>query len=150
VIELKVDGGILQSRIAKRAAETTARGEALRPDDNPDVLRTRIQAYREQTAPLVDYYRWQGTLKTVDGMAGIPEVARAIDQALAEGAKENKKKAPLRQAAAKPAAPKRKVANPAARKAAPRSPRAAAGRKPARKAIAGGKSAVHRRKSSRG
>jgi len=150
VIELKVDGGILQSRIAKRAAETTARGEALRPDDNPDVLRTRIQAYREQTAPLVDYYRWQGTLKTVDGMAGIPEVARAIDQALAEGAKENKKKAPRRQAAAKPAAPKRKVANPAARKAAPRSPRPAAGRKPARKPVAGGKSAVHKRKSSRG
>jgi len=147
VIELKVDGSILQDRIAKRAAETTARGEALRPDDNPDVLRTRIQAYREQTAPLVDYYRWQGTLKSVDGMAAIPEVARAIDQALAGGAK---KKAPRKQAAAKPAAPKRKVAKPAARKPPVRSPRASAARKPARKAVTGSKSALHKRKSSRG
>ena len=147
VIELRVDGNILQDRIAKRAAETTARGEALRPDDNPDVLRTRIQCYREQTAPLVDYYRWQGTLKSVDGMAAIPEVARAIDQALAGGAK---KKTPRKPAAAKPAAAKRKVAKPAARKSPARSPRALAGRKPARKAVTGGKSAVHKRKSSRG
>src|SRR5207248_7573507 len=81
VIELRCDGSILQHRIANRAAQAKARGEALRPDDNPDILRTRIEAYREQTAPLADYYRWQSTLRTVDGMADIPEVARAIDQA---------------------------------------------------------------------
>src|SRR5436305_765499 len=51
VIELKVDGRILQERIARRAREAQARGEALRPDDNPDVLRRRLEAYREQTAP---------------------------------------------------------------------------------------------------
>ncbi len=87
VIELKVDGGILHRRIANRIEEARARGEALRPDDDPEVLKRRIEAYRDQTAPLVDYYRWQGSLKTVDGMAAIPEVARAIDQALAAGAK---------------------------------------------------------------
>jgi adenylate kinase len=145
VIELKVDGGILQQRIATRAAETQARGEALRPDDNPEVLRTRIQAYREQTAPLVDYYRWQGVLKTVDGMAAIADVARAIDQTLAAPAK---KKAVRKRPAAKPAAGKRKAAKPVGRKAAAaaRSPRAATRGKPA----AGRKSAVHKRKSSRG
>src|SRR5437870_961704 len=74
---------VAKHRIVHRAQEAQARGEALRPDDNPDVLRRRLEAYREQTAPLVDYYRWQGTLKTVDGMASIPEVAKAIDEALA-------------------------------------------------------------------
>jgi adenylate kinase len=83
-IELKVDADILHKRIASRIAESTARGESLRSDDDPEVLRRRIEAYREQTAPLVDYYRWQGALKSVDGMASIDKVAAAIDRALAE------------------------------------------------------------------
>lgn len=82
VIELKVDEGILLDRIEKRIAETTARGEALRPDDNPDVLRRRLLAYRDQTAPLATYYQLQGVLRSVDGMAPVHEVASAIDQAL--------------------------------------------------------------------
>ena len=86
VIELKVDGGILQKRIESRIPEAAARGEALRSDDDPEVLKRRIEAYRDQTAPLVDYYRWQGTLKSVDGMAPIEEVAAAIDRALTERA----------------------------------------------------------------
>jgi adenylate kinase len=85
VVELKVDAGALHKRIATRAAEAMARGEALRPDDNAEVLRTRLEAYREQTAPLVDYYRWQSTLKTVDGMAAITDVANQIDGILAAG-----------------------------------------------------------------
>jgi adenylate kinase len=93
VIELKVDPAILRERIEKRVREAQARGEPLRPDDNPDVLRTRLEAYREQTAPLSDYYRLQGTLKPVDGMATIPAVAKAIDRALA-GAAAAKTQAP--------------------------------------------------------
>jgi adenylate kinase len=53
VIELKVDEGILIKRIEKRVAETKSRGATLRPDDHPDVLRRRLLAYRDQTAPLV-------------------------------------------------------------------------------------------------
>jgi adenylate kinase len=49
-----------------------------RADDDPSAVATRLRAYREQTAPLVDYYRWQSTLKSVDGMAPIPEVAPVI------------------------------------------------------------------------
>jgi adenylate kinase len=60
VIELKVDGSILQSRIENRMREAAARGESLRSDDDPEVLKRRVDAYKEQTAPLVDYYRWQG------------------------------------------------------------------------------------------
>jgi len=82
VIELKVDEGILLKRIEKRIADMKARGEALRPDDNPDVLRRRVLAYRDQTAPLAAYYQLQSVLRPVDGMAPIPEVADAIDRAL--------------------------------------------------------------------
>jgi adenylate kinase len=99
VIELKVDGSILQKRIENRILESAARGEALRADDDPQVLRRRLEAYREQTAPLVDYYRWQGTLRTVDGMAPIEAVAGAIDRALVE-----KPRKPAPQAAPKQAA----------------------------------------------
>jgi adenylate kinase len=83
VIELRVDEAALIKRIESRIAEMRARGETLRDDDNADVLHTRLKAYREQTAPLIAYYRQQGILRTVNGMAGIPEVTAAIDQALA-------------------------------------------------------------------
>jgi adenylate kinase len=86
VVELKVDGNILQQRIENRVREALRRGEALRPDDNAEVLRTRLAAYERQTAPLVDYYRHRKALKTVDGMASIAEVAEAIDRVLAGGA----------------------------------------------------------------
>src|SRR5262245_53826827 len=82
VIELRVNEDILLDRIEKRIAETKARGEALRDDDNPDVLRRRLLAYRDQTSPLVTYYKLQNVLRTVDGMAAISDVAQAIDQAL--------------------------------------------------------------------
>jgi adenylate kinase len=82
VIELKVDEAILLDRIEKRIAETKVKGGALRPDDDPGVLRRRLIAYRDQTAPLVAYYQLQRMLRQVDGMAPIPEVARAIDAAL--------------------------------------------------------------------
>jgi adenylate kinase len=82
VIELKVDEGVLLKRIEKRIAETKARGEALRSDDNPDALRRRLLAYRDQTAPLATYYQLLSVLRSVDGMAPIPEVSRAIDRVL--------------------------------------------------------------------
>jgi adenylate kinase len=82
VIELKVDPAALLKRIEKRIAETRARGEPIRADDNSDVLRTRLEAYQAQTAPLIDYYGKIGALRTVDGMAAIPEVGQAIDRIL--------------------------------------------------------------------
>lgn len=82
VIELKVDENSLLKRIESRCAETTARGEALRADDNPEVLQRRLAAYRAQTAPLIAYYGDRGVLATVDGMAPITQVAAAIDRLL--------------------------------------------------------------------
>jgi len=82
VIELKVDEDRLLQRIEKRVAETTARGEKVRADDNPEVLKGRLSAYRAQTAPLADHYDAQGLLRGVDGMAPIDEVTAAIDRLL--------------------------------------------------------------------
>jgi adenylate kinase len=86
VIKLEVDENALMKRIESRLAETQARGEAVRVDDNPEAFRTRLEAYRQQTAPLVRYYGDRGKLTVVDGMAGIDEVTRSIDAALKEKA----------------------------------------------------------------
>ncbi len=56
-----------------------------RRDDNEEVVRQRLKAYHAQTEPLIAYYERQGKLKTVDGMADIKEVHRAIAQALDGG-----------------------------------------------------------------
>ena len=78
VIEFKVDEEALIRRIETRAAETQARGEPVRKDDNPEVFKTRLDAYRVQTAPLSAYYQAKGALKAVDGMKPIDEVTREI------------------------------------------------------------------------
>jgi adenylate kinase len=82
VIELRVDEDALLKRIENRIAEMKARGEPLRSDDNPEVLRQRLGAFRQQTAPLVAYYRGKNLLRSVNGMAPIPDVTAAIDKAL--------------------------------------------------------------------
>jgi adenylate kinase len=86
VVELQVDEKALIRRIESRIAEMKARGEPLRPDDNAEVLHRRLHAYREQTAPLIAYYRRHGVLRSVDGMASIPQVAAQIEKALDGGA----------------------------------------------------------------
>src|SRR3954451_6886184 len=82
VIELKVDEGMLLDRIEKRIAEAKAQGDMLRADDHPEVLRRRLKAFRDQTAPLVAYYRLESVLRQVDGMAPVSQVSSAIDDVL--------------------------------------------------------------------
>jgi adenylate kinase len=84
VIEFKVDEAALVKRIETRAAETKARGEPVRTDDNPEVFKTRLAAYRAQTAPLSAYYRSRGVLKSVDGMKSIDDVTREVFEKLGE------------------------------------------------------------------
>ncbi|MEM7694260.1 MAG: adenylate kinase [Pseudomonadota bacterium] len=81
VIELQVDEDALAARVEKRAAES---GGAVREDDTVDALRHRLKVYREQTAPLIEFYRGTGKLRAVDGMQDIDTVAAAIEGALAE------------------------------------------------------------------
>ena len=71
-------GFILVGRIVKRAEEAAARGEPVRKDDNPEIFKTRLAAYREQTAPLSRYYAGTGLLRQIDGMKPIDEVTVAL------------------------------------------------------------------------
>ena len=82
VVELQVDEGALLKRLATRVAEMKARGEPVRPDDNPEALKTRLDVYRTQTAPVIAFYRKKGALRSVDGMAPIDTVTAAIDRVL--------------------------------------------------------------------
>jgi adenylate kinase len=84
VIELKVDEKALLGRIENRAAKMVAQGEPLRPDDNPESLKKRLDAYRVLTAPLTGYYASKGILKVVDGMASIEDVSAAIAAVLSQ------------------------------------------------------------------
>lgn len=49
-----------------------------RADDNEDTVRNRLDAYHAQTAPILAYYKKQGVLKDVDGMADIDVVTNQL------------------------------------------------------------------------
>ena len=104
VIEMKVDDGILVDRISGRFSCTNCgtgyhdrfqkpQKEGVcdscggteftrRKDDNAETVASRLEAYHAQTAPLLPYYKEQGALKSVDGMADIDEVTRQIEAVL--------------------------------------------------------------------
>ncbi|ACA99048.1 MULTISPECIES: adenylate kinase [Cyanophyceae] len=54
-----------------------------RKDDNQETIRRRLEVYREQTAPVIDFYQKQGSLKSVDGDRSLEEVTAALEQAIA-------------------------------------------------------------------
>src|SRR5262249_1683324 len=124
VVEINVDPDILVRRIENRVEQAKLRGETLRADDSPEVLKQRLVAYEAQTAPLVKYYRGKGALRTVDGMAPISDVSVAIGAALADAAfrpvqtsKKTSGKPAKRAAAPRPQKGRRKAAKMAPRKA---------------------------------
>ena len=47
---------------------------ARRSDDNAETVRSRLAAYNEQTAPILPYYNRKGSLKRVNGLAGMETV----------------------------------------------------------------------------
>lgn len=53
-----------------------------RPDDTEETVKARLDVYRRETAPLIDYYQKKGVLTSVDGMKTIPEVFAEIQKAL--------------------------------------------------------------------
>ena len=53
-----------------------------RDDDNEATVRSRLEAYRDQTAPILPYYEQKGILWQVDGMADIDEVTKQINNVL--------------------------------------------------------------------
>ncbi|MDE0942045.1 MAG: adenylate kinase [Alphaproteobacteria bacterium] len=107
VIEMQVDDGLLIDRVTGRytcgncgagyhdenlkpkvdgICDNCGRSEfTRRADDNAETVGARLQAYHEQTAPLLPFYREKGNLQTVDGMADIDEVTKAMRTLLGAG-----------------------------------------------------------------
>jgi adenylate kinase len=50
-----------------------------RTDDQPDTVRTRLEVYEKETAPLVAYYRRNGVLQNIDA-SGTPDAVYAAIQ----------------------------------------------------------------------
>ena len=56
----------------------------LRDDDKPETVQKRLTVYHDQTQPLIDYYKAQGILKSVDGTLPMDDVFSAIVSILGE------------------------------------------------------------------
>jgi adenylate kinase len=104
VIELKVDEAVLVERISgrftcakcgtgyhdrfklpKQAGVCDVCGSTefiRRPDDKAETVHARLEAYNAQTAPILPYYKTQGRLHAVDGMADMDEVEAQIEAVL--------------------------------------------------------------------
>jgi adenylate kinase len=70
VVEIVVDTDQVVQRLLSR-------GQG-RADDTEDVIRHRLEVYTSETAPLVDYYRARGLLRTVDGVGTVDQVTARI------------------------------------------------------------------------
>ena len=55
-----------------------------RLDDKPEVIENRIKVYREQTQPLIEFYRNKGILYEIDGIGAIEEITKRIEEILYE------------------------------------------------------------------
>jgi adenylate kinase len=72
VINLDVPDDIIVTRLLNRG----------RTDDNESVIRHRLEVYREQTAPLIDFYRQRQQLVSVNGNQPVEAVSRDLQQAI--------------------------------------------------------------------
>jgi adenylate kinase len=73
--------GVLEVRVPEEELYRRLAGRG-RADDAPEVIRQRLIAYRDQTAPLLAYYTRNGLLKTVNGLGTVEEIYTRIQQVL--------------------------------------------------------------------
>ena len=63
---------------------TDAGGELIqRDDDNEETIKSRLDVYRQQTEPLIEYYQTRGRLKTVDADGSMDDVYERLRAVLA-------------------------------------------------------------------
>ncbi len=74
VLELDVDEAELVRRLGLRG----------RADDRPEVIQQRLDGYRRQTAPLLNYYRQQGLLHSIDGSGSPDEIFARVRSVVEE------------------------------------------------------------------
>lgn len=75
-VNLDVPDGILVERLVQRGLKEG------RADDNEQTIRRRLEVYREQTAPVIDYYRDRHLLVTVDGDRSMSEVTADLKKVI--------------------------------------------------------------------
>ncbi len=74
VLSLEVDNKHLTERLIKRG-EVSGRN-----DDTPETIKSRLQVYYNQTAPLKEYYAQQGNLSNINGLGTIEDIFSRIEK----------------------------------------------------------------------
>ena len=70
------------------SSDLKCQGELIRrPDDEPEVIQNRLDTYKKQTAPLIDFYKKNGLVKDVpcrDINQTANETAQSVWDAISE------------------------------------------------------------------
>ena len=78
MLHLLIEKDEIIKRIQKRQSEEN------REDDTIEVLKSRIDVYLQETAPLIELYKKQGLLKKLNGMQSIENVNKDMNKFLDE------------------------------------------------------------------
>lgn len=76
VLELQIEDSEIIARLNNR------RSVEARADDAAEVIVHRLKVYHEQTAPIIDYYRTQGSLLTISATGEVDEITKRAISAL--------------------------------------------------------------------
>ncbi len=78
MFHLLIEKDEIIKRIQKRQSEEN------REDDSIGVLKSRIDVYLKETTPLLDLYKKENVLKTLNGMQSIENVSKDICKSIDE------------------------------------------------------------------
>jgi adenylate kinase len=76
VLFFDIDDQVILDRLARR------REIENRADDDPQAVKIRLKAYRDQTAPVLDWYRKYGNVEIIDAVGTVDEIADRVKQVL--------------------------------------------------------------------
>lgn len=72
VLNIEVDDEEITKRMIGRASESN------RSDDTEDVIKSRIETYKQQSYPVINYYKKQGKIVNINGQASVDKVFEDI------------------------------------------------------------------------